>query len=147
MADRLRRCQQARSGCSPRRRIEIQRSEIGCRAWLAISGGIDIASMLGSRSTDLRATSAGCMAVLCVMRRVAAGQMSAVIPASRDYRQNFVLDCPTRLGEPCQTQSDGAVHSRRGLDRFNASTLQRFTLKYSLFRRFRSYGVRFDGPS
>ncbi len=29
--------------------------QIGCRMWLAISGGVDVPSVLGSRSTDLRA--------------------------------------------------------------------------------------------
>jgi antagonist of KipI len=31
----------------------------GCRAWIAISGGIDVPSILGSRSTDLRGTFGG----------------------------------------------------------------------------------------
>ena len=31
----------------------------GCRAWLAISGGIDVPMVLGSRSTDLRASFGG----------------------------------------------------------------------------------------
>jgi len=30
-------------------------AESGCRAWLAISGGVDVPRVLGSRSTDLRA--------------------------------------------------------------------------------------------
>jgi antagonist of KipI len=33
--------------------------KIGCRAWLAISGGIDVPIVLGSRSTDLRAQFGG----------------------------------------------------------------------------------------
>ncbi|CAA9261532.1 MAG: Allophanate hydrolase 2 subunit 2 [uncultured Chthoniobacterales bacterium] len=39
--------------------LTIQRPEIGCRAWLAISGGVDVPSVLGSRSTDLRAKFGG----------------------------------------------------------------------------------------
>ena len=35
--------------------LTIDRPRIGCRAWLAISGGIDASIALGSRSTDLRA--------------------------------------------------------------------------------------------
>ena len=34
--------------------ITIKGAEIGCRLWLAISGGIDVPMVLGSRSTDLR---------------------------------------------------------------------------------------------
>ena len=39
--------------------LTIERPEIGCRAWLAISGGIDVPIVLGSRSTDLRANFGG----------------------------------------------------------------------------------------
>ena len=39
--------------------LVIERPEIGCRAWLAISGGIDVPEVLGSRSTDLRANFGG----------------------------------------------------------------------------------------
>ncbi len=35
--------------------IEFARANHGCRAWLALSGGIDLPLLLGSRSTDLRA--------------------------------------------------------------------------------------------
>ena len=39
--------------------LKFGRPQIGCRAWLAISGGIDVPQMLGSRSTDLRASFGG----------------------------------------------------------------------------------------
>ena len=39
--------------------LSIDRPRIGCRAWLAISGGLDVPLVLGSRSTDLRATFGG----------------------------------------------------------------------------------------
>ena len=39
--------------------LTIDRSKIGCRAWLAISGGIDVPPVLESRSTDLRANFGG----------------------------------------------------------------------------------------
>ena len=39
--------------------IEVRGAEVGCRAWLAISGGIDVPRLLGSRSTDLRAQFGG----------------------------------------------------------------------------------------
>jgi antagonist of KipI len=35
--------------------VTVNQPRIGCRAWLAISGGIDVPIVLGSRSTDLRA--------------------------------------------------------------------------------------------
>ena len=39
--------------------LAIDRPSPGCRAWLAISGGIDLPLVLGSRSTDLRASFGG----------------------------------------------------------------------------------------
>src|SRR5947199_6413065 len=40
--------------------LKFGRVQIGCRCWLAISGGIDVPVVLGSRSTDLRANFGGC---------------------------------------------------------------------------------------
>jgi antagonist of KipI len=39
--------------------LTINQPKIGCRAWLTISGGIDVPLVLGSRSTDLRANFGG----------------------------------------------------------------------------------------
>src|ERR671923_1217194 len=39
--------------------LKFGRAQIGCRCWLAISGGIDVPFVLGSRSTDLRANFGG----------------------------------------------------------------------------------------
>ena len=39
--------------------IEMRHAEIGCRAWLAISGGVVVPQVLGSRATDLRAQFGG----------------------------------------------------------------------------------------
>lgn len=39
----------------PDEEVTVNKPRIGCRAWLAISGGIDVPIVLGSRSTDLRA--------------------------------------------------------------------------------------------
>jgi antagonist of KipI len=40
-------------------RLKFGRPQIGCRAWLAVSGGIVVPAVLGSRSTDLRAQFGG----------------------------------------------------------------------------------------
>ena len=42
-----------------REELAIDRPNPGCRAWLAISGGINLPLVLGSRSTDLRANFGG----------------------------------------------------------------------------------------
>jgi antagonist of KipI len=39
--------------------VKFGRSQIGCRCWLAIAGGVDVGVVLGSRSTDLRAQFGG----------------------------------------------------------------------------------------
>ena len=39
--------------------LTIDRPRIGCRCWIAISGGIDVPAIMGSRSTDLRASFGG----------------------------------------------------------------------------------------
>src|SRR6266478_4320182 len=39
--------------------LKFGRAQIGCRCWLAVSGGIDVPAVLGSRSTDLRANFGG----------------------------------------------------------------------------------------
>src|SRR5215472_9059803 len=39
--------------------IEFGRAQFACRCWVAISGGIDVPVVLGSRSTDLRANFGG----------------------------------------------------------------------------------------
>jgi antagonist of KipI len=38
----------------PGEELKIGPSECGCRAWLAIGGGVEVPPLLGSRSTDLR---------------------------------------------------------------------------------------------
>src|SRR5438552_17503592 len=39
--------------------LKFGRAQFGCRCWLAISGGIDVPVVLGTRSTDLRANFGG----------------------------------------------------------------------------------------
>src|SRR4030095_11348110 len=39
--------------------LKVARTQFGCRCWLAISGGIEVLVVLGSRSTDLRASFGG----------------------------------------------------------------------------------------
>src|SRR6516162_11078381 len=39
--------------------LKFGRAKIGCRCWLAISGGVDVPVVLDSRSTDLRANFGG----------------------------------------------------------------------------------------
>ena len=43
----------------PNEEVAIKGAALGCRLWLAISGGVDVPVALGSRSTDLRAEFGG----------------------------------------------------------------------------------------
>jgi antagonist of KipI len=127
-------------------RLKFGRPQIGCRAWLAVSGGIDVSAVLGSRSTDLRAHFGGF--------------------EGRAFRDGDQL----RLGEfrPSQTAATVGVSPwtaphdwvspakpkptlrfLRGVDwkRFDASTLQRLTTEaFNVSPDSDRMGVRLDGP-
>jgi antagonist of KipI len=53
----------------------------GCRAYLALQGGIDVAAVLGSRSTDLQSGFGGLAG-----RALAAGDLIAVLPSEGERR-------------------------------------------------------------
>jgi len=125
--------------------LNFRRPEIGCRCWLAISGGIDVPMVLGSRSTDLRANFGGF--------------------EGRALRDGDVLPLHTSPGSPVPTtgiSSWTAPHdwaspaSRypnlrfiRGMDwtRFNDSMIQRFTGdEFSVSPDSDRMGVRLNGP-
>jgi antagonist of KipI len=120
-------------------------AQIGCRCWLAISGGIDVPVVLGSRSTDLRANFGGLEGralrdgdlVLLARRQGSsppgmgisswAGPHDWVSPAKRYPVLRFV----------------------RGVDwrRFDDVTIQRFTIhEFSVSPDSDRMGVRLDGP-
>src|SRR5438093_6307434 len=126
--------------------LKFRPSQVGCRAWLAISGGIDVPIVLGSRSTDLRANfggfegrtlSDGDVIPLGICRRsktAATAGISSwtaphdwVSPAKRDPILRFVPGCDW--------------------NRFDASTLQRLTSKeFTVSPDSDRMGVRFDSP-
>jgi antagonist of KipI len=136
--------------------LKFSQPQIGCRCWLAVSGGIDVPLVLGSRSTDLRAQFGGFEGrtlrdgdelVLGKFRRSPAfakatadkqtaapksisswtAQHDWVSPAKRDPILRFVRGCDW--------------------DRFNASTLQRFTSEtFAVSLDSDRMGVRFDCP-
>ena len=125
--------------------LKFARPKVGCRAWLAISGGIDVPIVLGTRSTDLRAQFGGF--------------------EGRALRDGDVIQLFARPGSaipPTGISSWTAPHDWvspakhnpilrfvRGIDweRFNASTLQRFTSEaFTVSPDSDRMGVRFDGP-
>jgi antagonist of KipI len=126
--------------------LKFGRAQIGCRCWLAISGGIDVPVILGSRATDLRAGFGGL--------------------EGRKLRDGDQLP----LGEfrPSQTAATGGISSWtgphdwvspakrypvlrfvRGSDwfRFNDVTIQRITnQEFAVSADSDRMGVRLDGP-
>ncbi len=125
--------------------LKFARPRVGCRAWLAISGGIDVPIVLGSRSTDLRARFGGF--------------------EGRTLRDGEVI--PLATGEALSSPSAGisswtAPHDWvrpakpkpilrfiRGVDwnRFKASTLRRLTSEtFAISPDSDRMGVRLDGP-
>ena len=122
--------------------LKFGRAQIGCRCWLAISGGIDVPVVLGSRSTDLRANFGGIEGralrdgdVASVVIHIAAGGQAT--PAT----ENFLVDRTARLGEPGKPPPEFAFHSWRRLEplrRCNDSTIHESRIQR--FTRFRSYG-------
>jgi antagonist of KipI len=126
--------------------LRFGRPQSGCRSWLAISGGIDVPIVLGSRSTDLRASYGGVEGrvlrdgdILLLGARPGSltlattgigswtGPHDWVSPAKRDPMLRFV---------------PGADWAR-----FNASTLQRFTSEsFAVSPDSDRMGVRLDGP-
>jgi antagonist of KipI len=126
--------------------LKFGRAEIGCRCWLAISGGIDVPVVLGSRSTDLRANFGGLegrtlrdddVLSLGEFRRSQTAATGAISPwtAPHDWAS------PARR-EPILRFVRGA-----DWDRFNAPTLQRLTSEaFSVSPDSDRMGVRFDRP-
>src|SRR5581483_10606189 len=107
------------------------RPRLGCRAWLAISGGIDVPLMLGSRSTDLRAGFGGFEGrALRDGDRLPLGAWPGSSPPATGVSS---LSAPHDWVSPAKR--DAVLRFVRGIDwfRFNDVTLHRL-------RRFRSHG-------
>jgi antagonist of KipI len=126
-------------------RLKFGRPQIGCRCWLAVSGGIDVPAILGSRSTDLRAQFGGFEGrtlregdVIPLATRpgssIPATAISSrtaphdwILPAKRNARLHFVRGCDW--------------------DRFHALTLQPFTSEaFAVSPDSDRMGARLEGP-
>jgi antagonist of KipI len=125
--------------------VKFGRSQIGCRCWLAIAGGVDVAIVLGSCSTDLRAQFGGF--------------------EGRTLRDGDVLPLGTRPGSsPPATgistwtaphdwvspaKRDPVLRFIPGVDwnRFNASSIRNLTSEaFAVSPDSDRMGVRLDGP-
>jgi antagonist of KipI len=126
--------------------LKFGRAEIGCRCWLAISGGIDVAIVLGSRSTDLRSNFGGFEG-----RALRNGDQLSLAEIRRSKtaatEKIFTWTAPHDWVSP--TNRNPVLRFVRGVDwdRFDASTLQRFSSEaFTVSPDSDRMGVRLDGP-
>jgi antagonist of KipI len=125
--------------------LKIGAPKVGCRSWLSISGGIDVEPVLGSRSTDLRASFGGF--------------------EGRALRDGDALPLDMWPGSPTPAtgisswtaphdwvspaKPDPTLRFIRGVDwsRFNDVTIQRFTeQEFAVSSDSDRMGVRLEGP-
>ncbi len=120
-------------------------AQIGCRCWVAISGGIDVPVVLDSRSTDLRANFGGLEG-----RRLRDGDQVSL----GEFRQSETAVAVeiSSWAAPHDWASPASRHPSlrfiRGVDwnRFDDVTIQRFTQQeFTVSPDSDRMGVRFDG--
>jgi len=135
--------------------VKFEQPEFGCRAWLAVSGGIDVPLVLGSRSTDLRASFGGLNG-----RALRDGDE---LPLGKFHR-SLAFAALRRGGQIAGTErisswsaphnwsntakSNPLLRFIRGAhwDRFNDVTIQRFTSDgFTVSPDSDRMGIRFDG--
>ena len=121
-------------------------AQIGCRCWLAISGGIDVPVVLGSRSTDLRANFGGLEGrTLRDGDQLSLGEFRQSETAAAAGISSWTA--PHDWANPASRHP--SLHFIRGVDwnRFNDVAIQRFTQhEFTVSPDSDRMGVRFDGP-
>ena len=126
--------------------LKFGRAQIGCRCWLAISGGIDVPTVLGSRSTDLRANFGGLEGrTLRDGDRLRLGRSRQSQTAATGRISSWTA--PHDWGSPASHHP--ILRFIRGFDWacFDASTPQRFTSEpFDVSPDSDRMGVRLDGP-
>ena len=126
--------------------LKFGRALIGCRCWLAISGGIDVPVVLGSRSTDLRANFGGLEG-----RTLRDGDQLSL----GEFRQSETTAATAGISSWTASHDWASPASRhpslrfiRGVNwnRFNDVTIQRFTQhEFTVSPDSDRMGVRLDG--
>src|SRR6266550_3720519 len=131
--------------------LTINQPKIGCRAWLTISGGIDVPLVLGSRSTDLRATFGGLDGrALREGDGLPLGKQSEFSQSLIDLlREQRVASWSAPAEWSSTAKTETVLRIIRGVDwsRFNDVTIQRLTSDaFIVSPDSDRMGVRFDGP-
>jgi len=143
------------AGISAGEELKFNHPKIGCRCWLAISGGIDVPKILGSRSTDLRAGFGGFEGRALrdgdAIRLGARPGSFAFAKATADKQTAATRISSWSAPEPwSQTASaNPTLRVGRGADwdRFDDVTIQRFTNEaFVVSPDSDRMGVRLAGP-
>ena len=135
--------------------LKFRPPQIGCRVWLAISGGVDVPIVLGSRSTDLRANFGGFDGralrdgdVIPLGPRPGSSA-SAEATADRPVPATGISSWTASHDWVSPARPSPILRFLRGMDwnRFNASTLQRLTSEpFTVSPDSDRMGVRLTGP-
>ncbi len=127
-------------------RLKFGLPKVGCRCWLAASGGINVEPALGSRSTDLRANFGGFEGR--PLRDGDVGPLGAPRPSQTGVAAGISSwTAPHNWVSPAKRNP--RLRFIRGVDwaRFNASTLQRLTSEaFTVSPDSDRMGVRLDSP-
>jgi antagonist of KipI len=135
--------------------LKFGRAQIGCRGWLAISGGIEVPVVLGSRSTDLRANFGGFEGRalrdgdVVLLARQPGSSAFAKATADKSPRATGISSWTAPHDWASPAKHEPTLRFIRGVnwDRFNASTLQRLTSEaFAVSSDSDRMGVRLDGP-
>jgi len=125
--------------------LKFGRSEIGCRAWLTISGGINVPIVLSSRSTDLRANFGGFNG-----RPLRDGDVLPLVQKPQSTPAATGISSWTAPHDwVSPAKHEPTLRFVRGVDwnRFSASTLQHFMNElFAVSSDSDRMGVRIDGP-
>ena len=131
--------------------LTIDRPRIGSRAWLAISGGINVPIVLGSRSTDLRANFGG-------LDGRALRDGDEIPLGTNSERANILIEklCAEKIARwkpphdwSSTARPDPVLRFIPGADwnRFNDLTIQQFTTEILVVSPDSDrMGARFDAP-
>jgi antagonist of KipI len=126
--------------------LAFNQPKSGCRAWLAIAGGIDVAPVLESRSTDLRAAFGGLDGR--ALRQGDFVPLGAHSPGTAATNQKiFSWSAPADWARPARP--DSTLRFVRGADwrRFDPSAHQALTRSiFSVTSDSNRMGARLDGP-
>jgi antagonist of KipI len=126
--------------------LKFGRPQIGCRCWLAISGGVDVPLVLDSRSTDLRANFGGIEG-----RALRDGDEVPLFerPGSRTPATGEISPWAAPHDWASPAKRNPVLRFVRGSDwfRFSNVTIQRFAgNEFAVSPDSDRMGVRLDGP-